>query len=255
VGVIKKKTIMMINKLNKMKTSKLKITLLILCLSVLFVQCTDSDDNGNVILQETCDDGIQNGEEEGIDCGGPVCEPCLEGLDFSGTFVQEDVMGRPGVNTVFSGTNAVKNDYNVTLVSDRSVFNDIFEATLELYYDVYAVALEIDPLDFNYETNILGLDAMTFSSFLAEYDALQVAPDGVTTYFGVTNFLTGRNLSDDVMDTTLTLMFGGTSGTRLDGSDVNGDGEPDSPQLTFDGVDSGDRDFSLPFPYLEAPIQ
>ena len=26
---------------------------------------------------ETCEDGIQNGEEEGIDCGGPDCEPCI----------------------------------------------------------------------------------------------------------------------------------------------------------------------------------
>ena len=24
----------------------------------------------------TCDDGIQNGDEEGVDCGGPDCEPC-----------------------------------------------------------------------------------------------------------------------------------------------------------------------------------
>ena len=28
----------------------------------------------------TCEDGIQNGDEEGIDCGGTSCDPCLEAL-------------------------------------------------------------------------------------------------------------------------------------------------------------------------------
>lgn len=28
----------------------------------------------------TCEDGIQNGQEEGVDCGGPDCEPCYVGL-------------------------------------------------------------------------------------------------------------------------------------------------------------------------------
>ena len=50
-------------------------------------------------------------------------------------------------------------------------------------------------------------------------------------------------------------LFGGKDGTRFDGADENGDGEPDTPQLTSDGVDAGDRDFSLPFPYLEDPKQ
>jgi len=43
----------------------------------MFVQC-DDDENGNVIMQETCDDGIQNGDETGIDCGGS-CAPCSTG--------------------------------------------------------------------------------------------------------------------------------------------------------------------------------
>ncbi len=41
-------------------------------------------------------------------------------------------------------------------------------------------------------------------------------------------------------------MFGGMNGTRFDGN--NG-----TPQLTSDGVDAGDRDFTLGFPYLENP--
>ena len=48
----------------------IKITVLALCLGVFFTQCADDDDNGNVIEQATCDDGIMNGDEEGGDCGG-----------------------------------------------------------------------------------------------------------------------------------------------------------------------------------------
>lgn len=227
-----------------MKIYKFKLVFIAICASLLFVQC-DDDENGNVIVQETCDDGIQNGDEEGIDCGGSACAACVDALDFSGTYVQEDIMGRPGINTVFSGTEALKNGFNNSIVSDRMSFQDDFEARLELYHDVYGDALGVD---IDYETNILGLDAATFTTVLAQFDALQVAPNGQTTYFdpntGVA--LTGRTLADDVIDVSLTLMFGGTTGTRFDGN--NG-----TPQLTSDGVDSGDRDFGLPFPYLEMP--
>jgi hypothetical protein len=231
-----------------MKTYKFSILFIAICTSLLFVQCADDDDNGNIIMQVTCDDGLQNGDEEGVDCGGTACAPCATALDFSGNYVQEDSMGRPGVNTVFSGSDNVKNNFNTSIVSDRASFQPTFEATLEIYHDVYAESLGIDPADLDYETNILGLDAPTFTTVLAQFDALQVAPNGPTTYFDGTNALTGRNLSDDVIDISLTLMFGGTSGTRFDGN--NG-----TPQLTSDGVDAGNRNFTLGFPYLEDPNQ
>ncbi len=232
--------------MKKMTTYKLRILCIAICTSLLFVQCVDDDDNGNVIEQISCDDGIQNGDEDGVDCGGTACDPCLSDIDFSGTYVQEDIMGRPGINTVFSGSDDVKNNFNTSIVSDRASFQATFETTLETYHDVYAEALGVDPATLDYETNILGLDAPTFTTVLAQFDALQVAPDGTTTYYDGTNVLTGRNLADDVIDISLTLMFGGTTGTRFDGN--NG-----TPQLTSDGVDSGDRDFTLPFPYLETP--
>jgi hypothetical protein len=225
-----------------MKTYKLRILFFAICASLLFVQC-DDDDNGNVIEQATCDDGLQNGDETGVDCGGTACEPCVEELDFSGTYTQEDHMGRPGINTVFSGTDALKNNFNTTITSGRGDFQDDFEARLELYHDVYGDALGAD---IDYETNILGLDATTFTFVLANTDALQVAPQGPTSYFipgGVA--LTGRTLDDDVIDVSLTLMFGGMTGTRFDGN--NG-----TPQLTSDGVGFGDRVIGA-FPYMESP--
>ncbi len=239
-----------------MTTYKLKIVSILTFASLLFVQCgIDEDFNDNVIEQDgTCEDGIQNGDEDGIDCGGTHCPPCEEEeINFDGVFVQEDVMGRPTINTFFSGTNTLKNEYNIIATSKRDTisadFQPVFETILENYYDVYALALSIDPEEFNYEANILEWDAETYTSIVAYYDALQVAPEGPTTYYDSNSglVLTGRSLSDDVVDVSLMLMFGGTDGTRLDGT--NG-----TPQLTTDEVDAGDRDFSLPFPYLETPL-
>ena len=52
--------------------------------------CTDGIQNGNetgvdcggpdcapCVIPPTCDDGIQNGDETGVDCGGPDCAPCV----------------------------------------------------------------------------------------------------------------------------------------------------------------------------------
>jgi hypothetical protein len=237
-----------------MTAYKFKIFFVLLFTSLLFVQCVDDDDNGNAIDQETCSDGIQNGDEIGIDCGGTNCPSCADGsINFDGIYIQEDVMGRPTANTFFSGSDSMKNDYNITATSDRNNpqhdFQVVFANQLEDYHDVYALALGIPIADLNYETNILGWNATTYTRIMAYYDALQVAPEGPTTYYNANSGLvfTGRNLSDDVIDVSLMLMFGGESGTRFDGNN-------DTPQLTTDGIDSGNRDFSLPFPYLEMPL-
>jgi len=41
---------------------------------------TGVDCGGDCAPCPTCDDGIMNGEEEGVDCGGPDCPPCYVGL-------------------------------------------------------------------------------------------------------------------------------------------------------------------------------
>jgi len=227
-----------------MKINKLTTVLFLSVGILMFTVSCDDDDNGNVITSATCSDGLQNGDETGVDCGGSACQPCTEQFDFSGTYVQEDHMGRPGINTVFGGSDPVKNDFNTSITSNRTRFQSTFQSTLELYHDVYGNSLGVD---LDYETNILGLDAATFTTVLAQFDALQVSPTGVTAYFvpgGVA--LTGRRLQDDVIDISLILTFGGTSGARFDGN--NG-----TPQLTSDGVGPGNRDFTLPFPYMETP--
>ena len=233
-----------------MNISRFSLILMFLFTSLLFIQCKDDDDNGNVIYQKSCDDGIQNGDEEGIDCGGTECPPCGDGgINFDGTFLQEDIAGRPGVNMLFGINDLSKNDFNESEVSNRNGFQEDFEEVLEGYHDIYAISLEIPTDELDYETNVLNWDALTVTSIMSKYDALQVAPNGPTTYYDANNNLvfTGRFLSDDVMDITLTLMFGGENGTRFDGNN-------DTPQLTTDAVGPDDRDYTLSFPYLESPL-
>ena len=190
---------------------------------MLFVRCTDADDNGNVLSPVSCNDGIQNGDEEDVDCGGSVCEPCLTGIDFSGIYVQEDQMGRPAINTVF-GTAGFKDAFNTTVPSQMQAdFKTSFQTNLMI-------------LNPGYTSNALGMDANTFTTVLSN-DVLWVAETGITTYFNGTEILTGRNLTDDVIDVSLLLVFGGPDGTE-------------NPSLTSDFVSSNDMPFSPSFPYV-----
>ncbi|MCL6272722.1 DUF4856 domain-containing protein [Muricauda sp. 2012CJ35-5] len=54
--------------------------------TALFVAC--SDDDGSVDPIATCSDGIMNGDEEGVDCGGS-CEPCGTSIENPTTYVFE----------------------------------------------------------------------------------------------------------------------------------------------------------------------
>lgn len=208
-----------------MKTLKYITLFAAIATSLLFVQCKDDDDN--IINNVTCSDGLMNGDETGVDCGGSFCEPCTQNLDFSGTYIQEDQMGRPGINTIF-GTTGFKDAFNVTVPSKmQAAFQAKFQANL----------LALNP---GYTTNALGLDAPTFTTVLSN-DALWLAETGITTYFNGTEVLTGRTLQDDVINISLLLIFGGPDGSE-------------NPTLTSDGVLANDKAFSSTFPYLASPF-
>ncbi len=52
--------------------------LLVMTSSIFVLTGCGNDDDGEVIVA-TCDDGIQNGNEQGVDCGGSNCEACEVG--------------------------------------------------------------------------------------------------------------------------------------------------------------------------------
>ena len=242
-----------------MKLHTLKYTLLSLGALTLVTAC-NNDDNGDDVLSPTCSDGIMNGEETGVDCGGSSCDPCdTASLDFTGVYSQVDYMGRPGINTVLSGDDATKNAHNLSIPSEGVAnFQPAFQARLEGLHAAYGA---------QYENNILNLDAATLTTVLAA-DVLDIAANGPTTYFnpgedndGDDNPLTldgdevaftGRAIGDDVIDVSLILLFGGQNGMRFSGQDTDDDGTADLPRLTSDGV-SITASPSEDFPYLGAP--
>lgn len=214
--------------------------------SFLVIGCSNDDDNMNIA-------------------------PATAEVDFSGSFSQVDHMGRPGINTVLSGSADIKNLHNVTIPSMmQAAFQADFEAQLEGLHDAYAVALGLTAEDVDYQPNILGdilngseptsetnpnpVSATVLTTVLSN-DVLEVAPNLPTTYFnpgsGAPNFdgaigLTGRRLQDDVIDVSLILLFGGETGARFNGQ--NG-----LPQLVTDGVSLTADNISTSFPYIGAP--
>lgn len=144
--------------------------------------------------------------------------------DFSGTYVQQDQMGRPAINTVFVASGQPKDDFNNTIPS-------MMGASYQSVFQTRLLALNA-----GYTTNALGHTAAVFTGVLAT-DVLNVATNKTTTFFDGTNVLTGRTLADDVIDVELLLIFGGPTGTS-------------NPGLTKDNVNANDKSFSTSFPYL-----
>lgn len=207
----------------------LKYIVLVLAASTV-ISCYDEDTFGNPIYQERCSDGIQNGDETGIDCGGSECEPCSLEDEFAGTYRQVDQMGRPGINMLLNVAGR-KDSLNITLpMHMRDRFKNYFEDQIKV-------------LDTSYTTNILGLNAEQMASILAE-DVLWVAAEGPTYYYQDNFIFTGRALGEDVMDANLLLIFGGPDGTKNN----------EAPLLIRDGVPANDAPFLDSFPYLAPPF-
>jgi hypothetical protein len=256
-----------------MNYNRIKYMLLSLFFVVAFSACNNDDEGmmDDMMAMATCDDGIMNGDETGVDCGGS-CEPCemmSMDPDFTGTFSQVDYMGRPGINTVLSADGTIKDMHNTSIPSEMgATFQAGFEAQLEGLHDAYAIALGLTAEDVDYQPNILGdilngpdddgftnnpVTATVLTTVLAN-DVLEIAPDAPTTYFnpgsGAPNYegaigLTGRTLTDDVIDVSLILLFGGGDGARFNG-------EGGLPLLVSDGV-GFTGEVTTTFPYVGDP--
>ena len=138
----------------------------------------------------------------------------------------QDQMGRPAINTVFVSA-ANKDVFNTTIPSQmNAAFFTEFKNRL----------LALNP---GYTTNALGQNADQLIGLLST-DVLNVSKTAPTTFFDGTNILTGRALTDDVIDVELLLLFGGPTGTS-------------NPGLTSDHVNGNDKAFLSSFPYLATP--
>ncbi|WP_055448402.1 DUF4331 family protein [Lacinutrix mariniflava] len=157
-------------------------------------------------------------------------------ISFSGTYSQDDQMGRPAVNTVFVSA-ASKNQFNTTIpTGQNAAFQSMFETNLTGLSPAYANAGD---------ANALGQDAAAFTGLLAT-DVLNVSLDEPTSFYNGTQLLTGRALTDDVITVELILIFGGED--ALGG--VSGTATSENPGLSDDNVSSNDKAFLTSFPYL-----
>ncbi len=138
-----------------------------------------------------------------------------------------DQMARPAINTVFVDAPA-KDSFNNALPTQMAgLFTAKFKARL----------LALNP---NYTTDALGLTADQLTGVLVT-DVMNMSTTGNTSFFtSTTDYLTGRNLADDVIDDELILLFGGPSGAS-------------NPGLTSDHVNANDKTFLTAFPYLASP--
>ena len=188
-----------------MKTINFRIiAIALVCVATAFVGCSN-DENRTT----NSNDSLKSGHY---------------GKNFAGTFVQQDQMARPAINTVFIGSGAPKDAFNEAIPSAMgAAYQSVFEARL----------LALNP---GYTTNALGLTASQFTGVLAT-DVLNVSKVAPTTFFDGTNVLTGRTLADDVIDVELLLIFGGAAGSSNSG-------------LTSDHVNANDKAFTTTFPYL-----
>lgn len=141
-------------------------------------------------------------------------------------YEQEDQMARPAINTVFVSAGE-KDMFNTTTPAlQGAAFATKFKDKL----------LALNP---GYTTNLLGLDATTFTGVLAT-DVLTASLTAPTTFYDGTNVLTGRKLDNDVITVELILLFGGPDAMS-------------NPGLTDDHVDANDKSFLTAFPYLATP--
>ncbi len=164
--------------------------------------------------------------------GSVLATSCKKNDDPAPTVYYEtqDQMARPAINTVFNVAVADKDAFNVTTPSAQgAAFQAKFQARLLALYP-------------GYTTNALGQNAATFTGLLAT-DVLGASTTGATTFFdGVAaNTLSGRALTDDVIDVELILIFGGPGALT---------GSPANTGLISDNVGANDKAFLPGFPYL-----
>jgi len=181
------------------------------------------------------------------------------------TYTQADHMGRPAINTIFNyssadaNTNEGKDKYNSSYIP--STGNANYQAQFKTIFDALQSYIGLDTDAYrNILSVVPGAEGFGDNAGLAtalSADVLNCNKDFPTTYgpsdlsapVPFANLLNGRALSDDVIDVTLLLTFGGIFVDPNDAAQQNAL----VPGLQTDFVNANDVDFLNEFPYLAAP--
>lgn len=106
-----------------MKTEMTKFSLIFTVVFALFVASCSSDDNGpDPADPPTCSDGIKNGDETGVDCGGSACEPCSagEGEELNGS-TTENLTLDPNITYKLTGSFSVEAGATLTIPAGTTI--------------------------------------------------------------------------------------------------------------------------------------
>lgn len=118
--------------------------LLVTLTGLLFVVSCSDDDDAMVVVPPTvtCNDGIMNGDETGVDCGGSMCEPCGDGMTVLGRRTDLFVTNNENGNiTKYS----ITGDSLVTLMTNTTAAEGIYyDATSDVVVQASRSALQLE---------------------------------------------------------------------------------------------------------------
>ena len=83
----------------------------------------------------TCDDGVQNGDEEGVDCGGSSCPPCSTGGEILGSYFETGWDGwQDGGSDCYrySGTRSWEGSYSIRIRDNSGTASAMTSPVLDL---------------------------------------------------------------------------------------------------------------------------
>ena len=109
-----------------MKANILRLMTAFAMVFALFATSCSSDDDNNDPDPPSCTDGIQNGDEEGIDCGGSCPNACVpdESRDLSGS-IDEDRTLDPTVVYRLRGTLSVESGATLIIPAGTTIISDV----------------------------------------------------------------------------------------------------------------------------------
>ena len=158
---------------------------------------TGVDCGGSCAACATCDDGILNGDETGIDCGGPDCEPCQTGPCSYGDIDVENFESGWGIWNN-GGSDCRRNR------RDRNFANGTY--CVRLRDNSSTSVTYTDDLDLSgYEELTVGFGFIANSMENGEDFVLEYSTNGgnqfttVATYIRGVNFSNGPSYSDEVV--------------------------------------------------------
>ncbi|SFR35198.1 hypothetical protein SAMN04490243_0953 [Robiginitalea myxolifaciens] len=107
-----------------MKTNILKFAFFATFFALFLASCSNDDDGPDPEPQATCTDGIQNGDETGVDCGGS-CSACVEpeNTDLNGS-LSEDRTLDPTLTYRLRGTYSIESGATLTIPAGTTIIAD-----------------------------------------------------------------------------------------------------------------------------------